>query len=212
MMKQQKNRLILTSAITLLPILVGLLLWKRFPDQMVTHWDFHGVPNGWSSKLFAVVGLPLFLFGMHILCLFATKSDPKAFNHSEKIKSLIYWICPAVSIFCMVSIYSAGLGCSISVDRIGIILVGLLFIVTGNYLPKCKQNYTIGIKVLWTLSSEENWNRTHRFAGPIWVIAGVLFIILSFTGQKHLGIIIVMAAAFIPMIYSYLYHKKSGHE
>lgn len=209
MLKNQKTKLIITSAIILLPILVGLLLWNQLPDQIVTHWDANGVPNGWSSKLFAVVGLPIFLLAVHWICIVATKADPKALNHSEKIMVLVYWICPAVSLFCMVSIYSEALGFTISVDRIGSIFTGLLFIIIGNYLPKCKHNYTVGIKIPWTLNSEENWNRTHRFAGPLWVIAGVLFIVLSFIGQMFVGIFVIMAAAFVPMIYSYLYFKKN---
>ena len=108
----------------------------------------------------------------------------------------------------MLSIYGEALGYPISVDRIGIIFTGLIFIIIGNYLPKCQHNYTVGIKVPWTLNSEENWNRTHRFAGPLWVISGVLFIITSFIGSVVLGVVIILGASFIPMIYSYLYFKK----
>ena len=38
---------------------------------------------------------------------------------------------------------------------------GLLFMIIGNYLPKVKQNNTIGIRVVWTLQDEENWSATH---------------------------------------------------
>jgi len=208
MLKNQKTKLIITSAIILIPILVGILLWNRLPDQMVTHWNAKGEPNGWSSKLFAVAGLPAFLFFVHWLCIIGTKMDPKSANHPLKIMSLIYWICPATSLFCSISIYSEALGHPVSVDRIGIVFVGLIFIIIGNYLPKCPHNYTIGIKVPWTLNSEENWNQTHRFAGPIWVISGLLFMIVSFLGTVVLGVVIIIGAAFIPMIYSYLYFKK----
>ena len=208
MLKNQKTKLLITSMIILIPILVGLFLWNKLPDQMVTHWDASGVPNGWSSKLFTVVGLPAFLLLIHWVCIIATKMDPKAASHPLKMLSLVYWMCPAVSVFCMASVYGEALGYPVSVDRIGTIFVGLIFIIVGNYLPKCPHNYTIGIKIPWTLNSEENWNRTHRFAGPIWVIAGFLFIITSFIGSVVFGIIIILAASFFPMIYSYLYYKK----
>ena len=208
MLKNQKTKMLITSVIILIPILVGLLLWDKLPDQMVTHWDANGVPNGWSSKLFTVVGLPAFLLFVHWICFLATKMDPKAANHPTKIMSLVYWICPATAIFCMISIYGEALGYPISVDRIGVIFTGLIFIIIGNYLPKCQHNYTVGIKVPWTLNSEENWNRTHRFAGPLWVISGVLFIITAFIGSVVLGVVIILGASFIPMIYSYLYYKK----
>lgn len=208
MLKNQKTKLIITSIIILFPALVGLLLWNHLPDQVVTHWDANGVPDGWSSKLFAVVGLPAFLLAVHWFCMIATKADPKALNHSEKIMALVYWICPAVSLFGMAAVYCEALGYSVPITNIGSGFAGLLFIFIGNYLPKCKHNYTVGIKVPWTLNSEENWNRTHRFAGPLWVIAGILFIVTSFVGQMELGIVIILAASFVPMIYSYLYFKK----
>ena len=61
MPKNQKTKLFLSSIITLIPIPIGLFLWNKLPEQVATHWDFNGVPNGWSSKEFAVFGLPLFL-------------------------------------------------------------------------------------------------------------------------------------------------------
>ncbi len=208
MLKKQKTKLVLTSVIILLPVIVGLLLWDKLPDQMVTHWDFNGVPNGWSSKAFAVVGLPAFLLFIHWMCIICTKADPKYANHPAKIMSLVYWICPAVAIFCMGSMYAEALGYSLSINHIGSIFVGIIFIIIGNYLPKCAHNYTVGIRVPWTLNSEENWNRTHRFAGPIWVICGILFMVLTFLGYPKLSIAIIFVAAFIPMIYSYLYFVK----
>ncbi len=208
MLKRMKTKLILTSMITALPILVGLVLWNRLPDQLVTHWDANGVPNGWSSKLFAVVGLPLFLVAIHWVCVIATAADPKAQNHSDKILNLVLWICPATSMFCMISVYAEGLGYHVSITKFAAVLVGVLFIAIGNYLPKCKQNYTVGIKVPWTLNSVENWNRTHRMAGKLWTLAGILFIVLFWLGLEYLSIGVIMIMALLPMGYSYWYYRK----
>ncbi len=208
MLKNQKAKMIIASVIILIPILVGLLLWDKLPDQVATHWDFNGVPNGWSSKEFAVFGLPLFLLAVHWICIIGTKADPKAANHPEKIMALVYWICPVVSIFCMGSVYAEALGYPVSINHFGSILVGVTFIFIGNYLPKCPHNYTLGIKIPWTLNSEENWNHTHRFAGPIWVICGLLFMVFTFLGYPTLCVILIFAATLVPMIYSYVYYKK----
>lgn len=208
MLKKQKFKLILTSVIILIPILAGLLLWNQLPDQMVTHWNVKGEPDGWSSKLFAVVGLPLFLFAVHWVCILGTKADPKYANHPPKLMSLVYWICPIVSLFCMGSIYTEALGYSIPINDIGGIFVGVTFIFIGNYIPKCQQNYTMGIKIPWTLNSEENWNRTHRFAGPLWMICGIMFMVLTFIGYPILSVAVIFVAVLAPMIYSYVYYKK----
>lgn len=91
------------------------------------------------------------------------------------------------------------------------LLLGVIFIVIGNYLPKCRQNYTIGIKLPWTLSDEENWDKTHRFAGKIWMLCGVLEIIVGFLpiAQFEIVTIALILLATIPIaVYSYLFYRK----
>ena len=75
-------------------------------------------------------------------------------------------------------------------------------------MPKVKQSYTIGIKLPWTLNSEENWNRTHRFAGGIWMLAGVLVLVGGFAEQFWLVFVALVLAVAIPTVYSYLLYKK----
>lgn len=92
-----------------------------------------------------------------------------------------------------------------------LILVGVVFIVVGNYMPKCKQNYTMGIKLPWTLNDEENWNKTHRMAGKLWVITGflVMLCILAPTSvMVAIFIITLFVAVMIPTVYSYLLYRN----
>ena len=102
----------------------------------------------------------------------------------------------------------------VNINFMANLLLGVIFIVIGNYLPKCRQNYTIGIKLPWTLSDTENWDRTHRFAGKIWMLCGVLEIIVGFLpiAQFEIVTIALILLATIPVaVYSYLlYRKKMG--
>lgn len=207
MLKNMRSKLILTSFVIILPVLIGLIFWKRLPDELVTHWDANGVPNGWSSKPFAVLGLPLFILAMHWICAIATAADPKAKNHSGKLMDLVLWICPAVSLFCGVAIYGEAFGIDMQVELIASIFVGLVFVVIGNYLPKCQHNYTVGIKLPWTLSSTENWNRTHRFAGPVWIMAGLAMILLAPFNMMFVLVAVLIAVSLLPALYSYWYYK-----
>ena len=88
--------------------------------------------------------------------------------------------------------------------------MGLLFVIIGNFLPKARQNYTIGIKIPWTLDNENNWNRTHRLAGYLWMACGMFFIIMALIGLGRtpwiLGIFGLMVL--VPCIYSYVLHVK----
>ena len=208
MKKIDKKTFILTSVITLLPIIIGLLLWDRLPDMIPTHFAMDGTPNGWSSKPFTVFGLPALLLYFHLLCLGVTSVDPKYDHMSSKLLGIVVWICPVISLLTVVSCYSSALGWEFNIARYVMFGSGILFMIIGNYLPKCKQNYTMGIKLPWTLHDEENWNRTHRMAGFLWVAGGVIIAVNAFLEWKWLFLTIVFAMVLVPGIYSFLYYKK----
>ena len=208
MIKKNLKLLIITSLIILIPIFVGLILWNQLPEQMPTHWNVSGEIDGWSSKPFAVFGLPLILLGFHWICALATGSDPKKANHPEKIVQLVLWIIPILSVAMSVLTYMAALGKEVHTEMIMPVLIGLVLTIVGNYLPKCKQNYTIGIKIPWTLNSEENWNKTHRFAGWLWTICGIVLMLTGFLGGFWIFFGVVLLMVIAPFIYSYLLHRK----
>ena len=210
MLKAHKRTLILTSILTILPILVGVYYWDLLPDPMATHFGALGEANGYSSKAFAVFGLPLFLLAMLHLLALVTAKDPKRQNISSKLFRLVLWIIPFVSLVAYVSIYSFNLGYDLDIIRMMEILMGVLFLVIGNYLPKTRQSYTLGIRIPWTLSSEENWNRTHRFAGFLWVMAGIVVILLSIANvlSARWFTIIFFAIALVPCLYSFAIYEK----
>lgn len=155
------------------------------------------------------------MLALHWICVFATAKDPKNKEQSNKVFGMVLWIIPIVSLLCCGMVYAIALGYDISVDIIVRILLGLMFVILGNYMPKCKQNHTIGVKVTWTLNNEENWNKTHRFTGRLWVLGGVLFLATMFIPMNnfiYVFLIITFLLAFAPMIYSYAYYKKQLKE
>ena len=211
MIKENKKKLILTSIIILLPILIGLILWNKLPDKLPTHWNAEGVVDGWSSKAFAVFGLPGFLFAVHWVCVLASSADPKKQNIEGKVLNIVFWTCPIISVLGGVLIYGTALGMEFKVDKIMLALMGIMFIVIGNYLPKCKQSYTMGIKLPWTLSDEENWNRTHRMGGKLWVASGFILILCMLLPTNAMSVIvltILAVAVIVPTVYSYRLYKK----
>lgn len=211
MIKKNKGQLIISSIVILLPILVGLLLWDSLPEQMATHWNVKGETDVWSGKAFAILGLPCVLLIMHWLCVFITSRDPKNKDQNSKVFSMVLWILPITSLVVSGVTYAIALGKDIKANLLLHLLLGLLFLVFGNYMPKCKQNSTIGIKVVWTLRSEENWNKTHRFAGKLWVISGLLLLVtmaMPVESFVYLMLFLIVVTGFAPMLYSYLYYKK----
>ena len=210
MLKKNKATLILTTLVMLLPMLIGLLLWDQLPDPMPSHWNIHGVVDGWSSKTFAVFGLPGMLIGIHWICVLAPYADPKAANYTPKMLMLVLWICPVLSLVINSMVFAAALGYAISIEIIIPLLSGILFIIIGNLLPKCRQSYTMGIKLPWTLHNEENWNKTHRFGGKVWVIGGVIIMATALVGSFWLMMIVTAVMVILPTIYSYCLYRKQN--
>lgn len=218
MWKQYKKQLILSSIVIMLPALFGLIFWDQLPALMPTHWGTDTEADGFSSKAFAVFALPLILLAANWLCLFATRLDPKNKDQNRKPMTLILWIMPAVSLLVNAVMYSAALGYTMHLSAVMMIPMGLMFVVIGNYLPKYRQNYTMGIKIKWTLANEENWNLTHRFAGKCWVIGGIVMTLCAFLPGK-ISIWVMLAGIFLlvlaPVLYSwriYCRHRQQGIE
>ncbi|MBE6958060.1 MAG: DUF1648 domain-containing protein [Ruminococcaceae bacterium] len=208
MVKKNLKVLIITSVVILLPILAGLLLWNQLPEQIPSHWNANGEVDGWSSKAFSVFGMPLIMLAFQWICTLGTGADPKKANHPQKIVHLVLWIIPILSTVLHIIVYMVALGQNVRVEVVMPVLVGLVLTIVGNYLPKCKQNYTIGIKIPWTLDSEENWNRTHRFAGWLWTICGLLLILTGFFGGFWIFFAVVLVMVLVPLLYSYILHRK----
>ncbi|MGN0991768.1 MAG: SdpI family protein [Candidatus Ventricola sp.] len=210
MWREHKMLLVLTSAVILLQMLVGVLLWDRLPDPMATHFNFHNEPDGWTSKPFAVFGMPLLLLGLHIMCLLLScMSNIQMQNVSSRVKSLMLLIIPAASLLVTVLCYGYALGAPFAIDRIVWVFVGVIFALVGNYLPKMRRNATMGIRLPWTLADDEVWNRTHRFAAPVWVLCGLLMIVCGLIGSgPMIPIAAIVVVIGLPIAYSLVINWK----
>ena len=210
---RHKKTLIISTLLCLLPILFGVIMWDRLPDPMPTHFGVNGEPDGWSSKPFAVFFIPAFLAAMEWVCLLASSADPRRKNLSPKVMTLVLYIVPVVGLVACGTTYAAALNIDFNISLIMSALLGVMFIAIGNYLPKCRQTYTLGIKLPWTLANEENWNKTHRMAGPLWMVGGAAQIVLAFFSGAiafygMMAILAVIVGA--PTVYSFLLAKKQG--
>ncbi len=208
MLKKNKGTLIITSLVTLIPILVGLLLWNKLPEQIPFHWDINGNVDNWASRTVSVFVMPAVLLAFHWLCTVVSTLDPKSKNYHPSTIKLVLWICPMISLLISVLVYCYALGYDLRIEVIMPLFMGALFVIIGNLTPKMRQSYTMGIKLPWTLNNEENWNKTHRFAGKLWVAGGVITMATAFFGNFWIYIGILALMVIIPTIYSYLYYRK----
>ena len=215
MLKQNKGKMIISSVLILLPMLVGLILWDKLPESMPIHWGADGKADGFSSPLVAVLCIPLLLLVQHWIGLWITAKDNGKNNQSEKVTGMIYWILPLISLFACGMMYAAAFGYTVHMGTYIVLLIGVVFIIIGNYMPKCRPNRTIGIKNKWTLANEENWERTHRLAGKVWVIAGVLCLpaaLLPVTVFPYTMVSLLFVSVIVPFVYSYCLYRKHLRE
>lgn len=210
-LKTKKWKILLSTIATLVPMLVGGILWNKLPDPMPIHWNAAGEIDGWASKAFAVFGMPAILAALNLVCHIATGSDKKNKNQSKKIVSLIFWLVPIIANVTCTMVYLTSMNIEVSAPNIVAALLGIVFAIIGNYMPKCKLNYTIGIKIVWTLESEVNWLATHRVAGRTWLTGGIILALSAFLPANilvwiALPVLVLMAA--IPLIYSYVFFRR----
>ena len=210
--KINKKLVLFTSILILLPSLVGCVFWNQLPEEIPTHFNLLGQADGYNHKMSAIFGLPTLMLLMHWLLLFLMIKDPKSSNISSKIQVLIYWIIPFVSCLSMISIYGESLGYSMMSGLLAQIFMGVLMIVIGNYLPKTRKNYIIGIRLPWTLESDKNWRKTHRLAGKIWVLGGLLLFLNSFVQIYVYWVffLTLLLVVLMPGVYSYQLSKSES--
>lgn len=208
MMKQNKTEKIISIVLCLLPIVFGLLIWNKLPEEIPVHFNMGGTADGYSSKAFAIFGLPCILAVLDAFCLFALGNDPKSAGHSKVLSRIMLWFIPALSCILVPMCLMLALGRKINISLFMNLLIGIIFVIIGNYLPKCRQNYTMGIRLPWTLNDENNWNYTHRLGGFIWVIAGFAVILNSFFGSPWILFTVIIAAVLIPVAASYVYYRR----
>ena len=207
-----KRFLLLSTLVCLLPIAFYLLVYDQLPEQMAMQWNLEGQVNWYAPKLAAVLILPLSLAAIHLATLFLRRFDPKRENASAALQTILDWLIPVLSI--LINTYSIlqNTGADIP-TAVPLILVGCLLIIIGNYLPKSRQNYTVGIRIPWTLDDPDNWNKTHRLAGPLVMLGGVALIIAALAPFKSpLWLILILAVIIlivvIPCLYSFSLHLK----
>ena len=218
-MKNKKINIVIACllAITLVYILI---VYPSLPDLIPTHFGVSGDADGYSKKsyIFVIYGLLILL---NILMPTIAKIDPKRENYSRFFKSFdISRVAINLLFMGLIVVITqsslSNLTETFSVDRLVPALLGLVFIVIGNYMPKFKHNYTMGIKTPWTLADENVWNRTHRISGPIWIAAGAIMIVNRFLFQNTLSmyiiIVVIIFVVIFPFVYSYFIYKKYHKE
>jgi uncharacterized membrane protein len=214
MEKNNIVRLIIASIICLLPICLSVMMYNDLPERLVMQWNIEGNPNWDAPKAVLAFGVPLFLMVLNIAVNILVYNLPNRKNVSTAMQLFLNWFIPVLSLIFVPLALLINLGAELPIKMIAFIFIGLVFIFIGNYLPKNRQNVIAGIRISWTLNNTENWNKTHRLAGVLWIIGGILFIVLAFLPLENIaGLIIIftillLIMIIVPILYSYFLHRR----
>ena len=209
-MKKNRGFNIIIAVLILITAAYVAISYNSLPDMIPSHWNFDGEIDSYSSKVmlyFMVLGM----VGLNVLFVVVRRIDPRSDNY-EKFNRPFQIFRIFMTAFFMVLIFAsiriAQNPGSFEMGTLVPVMVGLLFVVIGNYMPKFRHNYTMGIKTPWTLASETCWDKTHRFAGPLWMAGGVMFMVSSFvfseSAFRYVFILIIVVLVVVPAAYSYL--------
>ena len=197
--------------VTLICLAIGLWAYPGLPDRVPTHWNARGEVDGWSGRTFGVFFLPALTLAM--IGLFAWL--PAADKHFYESFAGAYGFIRAIIVVFFNAIYLvsifAALGYIVNTSFIVRLGLPLLFIALGDQMGRVKRNWFVGIRVPWTLASDENWRRTHRWGAKSMVLCGALSLLtLPFKAPAAamLQFGLIMAGVIAPVAYSYLLFRR----
>lgn len=194
------------------PFIIGAAVYSRMPERMAVHWNGAGVPDNYAPRAFALFGIPGITLALNVFAQVVIAHDPKRerLRHARALLGLVKWMLVLLPLFVQILMVAhvwmpgkldVGMLCSLG--------IGLLLTAMGNYLPKCPPNYTVGIRLPWTLADEDNWKKTHRLGGYVMMAGGLLLTVTALTPWKAAAAVLVPAMVLIPCGYSFYLYKKS---
>lgn len=195
--------------IVLLPFIYLAYIWNQLPEKVPLHWNIKGEIDRYGEKIELIIIpflLPLLLY---IIFLVVPKIDPKnqLNKMGNKLQTIKFLLTTFMSILALFILYTAKNESFANPNYI-VLLIGVLYLVFGNYFKTIKANYFIGIRTPWTLENETVWKETHKLGGKMWFIGGLIIILSSLLLEKQTNftifIVITAIITIIPVVYSYL--------
>lgn len=198
-------------------VITSVLSYSALPEKVISHWNFAGQADGWSSRNFHVLFFPGLLAAMYILFLVLPMLDPKKERYVEFAKTYNIIRSLIMSVFFIIYLIATlvNLGYDINVSRTISLIIGVMMIVMGNFMGKLKKNWFVGIKTPWTLSSENVWLKTHRLGGWLFMFFGLALIAMPYLPESiglTLFIVSIVVVVAVPMVASYLFYRDEENK
>ena len=176
MEKKNRNRLIITVLVCLLPMLLGIILYNKLPEQMPIHFTIGDTQDNYAPKNFALFGIPLIMAVVQAICLLVTTIKTKNINEKPRIVKIMEWFIPIITVLVYIIMIEVPLGSDVYVGKSICLILGILFMVIGNYLPK--MSYGVGSTIFHpTPKSEKSFRKMSKVMGYSFIFIGILLLI-----------------------------------
>jgi uncharacterized membrane protein len=188
-------------------------VYTRLPHRIPTHWNLQGEVDGWMEKPWGVLMQPAIATAMLAVLWVLPRVDPRRENLQRFAGDRRLIVNLLILFFAVVqgATYGQGLGWPVQVDRVILAAIGLLFVGLGNYLPRIRSNWHMGIRTPWTMDNERVWRATHRVGGRTFVAAGLAMAIaalLPLPARAWLTGAAIAVAVALPLAYSYVAYRR----
>jgi uncharacterized membrane protein len=186
---------------------VAALFYDRVPDPVPAHWSFAGQVDGWMAKPLGVFAVPLLALLVSLLVAVLPDLAPRRFATAPLQRVYPTIVAALAGLMLLVTFASlrAATGAGSSPQAGVLAGLGVFCVVVGNVLGKLTRNFFVGIRTPWTLANSQVWERTHRFAGPVFVIGGILLVSTSLSNVSRAVTMLLLGLIFLtPVVYSYL--------
>jgi uncharacterized membrane protein len=205
----------LAAVVLLGATVVGTALaYPSLPEQVAVHFDASGTPDSYYGKPLGVALLPTVALGIYVLFRALPHIDPRGANY-EAFRGAYDAMMLAILAFLgyiqgLVLAFNLGIDYPQNAAVFG--GVGVLFAALGLLFRRAEPNWFVGIRTPWTLSDDRVWRRTHRVAGPLFVLAGAVMVagvFLQVPTEFLVGAVVAVAAV-VPTVYSYVVYRRLG--
>lgn len=206
------NIQVLIIGLILVSFLIGAYLHPYMPEKMASHWDSQGRIDGYMPKFWGLFLMPLISTILFLVFILLPKIDPLKEN-IEKFRGyfdlfilLIFGF--LFYLFALTVLWN--LGYRFNIIQFLAPAFGLIIYYAGVMMENAKQNWFIGVRTPWTLSSEGVWDKTNRLAGKLFKWAGVLAALGTVFPGYAIFLILVpsILAVIYPIIYSYQAYQQ----
>jgi uncharacterized membrane protein len=193
-------------------VLLAAVVWPHVPDRIPVHWNLQGEVDRYGGKFVGLMLIPLITAGVYLLLILLPLFDPGRRNYQSFAGAYNAIRVSIVAFMTVVDvvIVLVALGNKVDVTAVIAIATGAMLVVLGNFMGKIRPNWFVGVRTPWTLSSKLSWTKTHRLAGWLFILMGLLVAVLGIIKTGWMLVLTLSVCGLMSVwivVYSYLVYR-----